>query len=60
MDIKSKLAFAERAIASIGTHDDEDSVVLLAALDRVTQMVEQQAEAVRAKQAARASDVTTS
>lgn len=51
MDIKSKIQIVDRAIKSISQHDDADSVVLLAALEKITTMVSQQAEAVKAKQA---------
>lgn len=51
MDIKSKIQIVDRAIKSISQHDDADSVVLLAALDKITTMVSQQVEAVKAKQA---------
>ena len=51
MDIKRKLQIVEQAIQSISQHDDADSVLLLAALDKVAAMASQQAEAVKARQA---------
>ena len=51
MNIKSKLAIAEQAIRSISTHDDADSAVVLAALDKITTIASEQADAVKAKQA---------
>lgn len=54
MDINRKLQVVSQAINSISTHDDADSVVLLAALDRVAKMVADQATAVRERQEAAA------
>jgi hypothetical protein len=52
MDIKRKLQIVEQSVKSISTHDDADSVVVLAALDRIVEMVGIEAQAVREKQAA--------
>lgn len=50
MDIKRKLQIVEQAIQSISTHDDADSVVILAALGRIQIMLDDQAKALRDKQ----------
>lgn len=50
MDINRKLQVVAQAIKSISTHDDADSVVLLAALGRVAKMVADESAAVRERQ----------
>lgn len=40
MKLKRKLEIVEKAVASISGHDDEDSTVVLAALDRCNAIVE--------------------
>lgn len=50
MDIKRKLQIVDQAIKSISQHDDADSVVLIAALERVSKMAADEAQAVRDKQ----------
>ncbi len=50
MDIKRKLQIVDQAIQSISQHDDADSVVILAALEKITTMVKHQAQAVKLKQ----------
>lgn len=50
MDINRKLQVVAQAIKSISTHDDADSVVLLAALARVSKMIDEEAAGVRARQ----------
>ena len=59
MDIKQKLRIVEQAIKSISTHDDADSVVILAALDRVGKIAGDESGDVRARQAALASEALT-
>lgn len=54
MDINRKLQVVAQAIKSISTHDDADSVVLLAALGRVAKMVADESAAVRERQEAAA------
>ena len=54
MDINRKLQVVATAIQSISTHDDADSVVLLAALARIGKMVDEESAAVRARQEAAA------
>lgn len=49
MDIRRKLEITAQAIASISRHDDEDSTVRLAALERVREQVEEAAAAIRAE-----------
>lgn len=48
MDIRRKLEITAQAIASISAHDDEDSTVRLAALERVKQQAEDAAALIRA------------
>ena len=54
MDINRKLQIVAQAVKSISTHDDADSVVLLAALARIGKMVDEESAAVRARQEAAA------
>ena len=57
MDIKRKLQIVEKAIQSISQHDDADSVTILAALERVKTMAEDQAKTVCDNQAKEAQAV---
>lgn len=52
MDMKRKIEIAETAVRSISEHADHDSVVLLAALEKVGQIVEREKFAVKDRQAA--------
>ena len=54
MNINRKLEVVAAAVKSISTHDDADSVVLLAALARVSKMIDEEAAGVRARQEAAA------
>ena len=56
MDINRKLQVVAAAVKSISTHDDADSVVLLAALARVSKMVDEESADVRARQEAAAAN----
>jgi hypothetical protein len=56
MNIKEKLVIAERAVKSISRHDDADSIVILAALDRVKEMANNEAAAVTERQLGLAGD----
>lgn len=42
MDIRRKMDIVEQAVRSISTHDDADSGVISAALDKVAAMIEEQ------------------
>lgn len=53
MKIDRKLELAEQAIASISRHDDEDTLLRSAALDRLVRFIGAEAEAMRARVAAR-------
>lgn len=55
MDIKQKLKIVEQAVKSISTHDDADSVVVVAALNHIAAMVGVETQAVRDKQTLAAS-----
>lgn len=50
MDIKRKLQIVDQAIQSISQHGDADSVVILAALEKISAMVKHQAQEVKVKQ----------
>lgn len=59
MDIAKKIEIVGTAIASIATHTDQDSVVLLAALEAVTAIVEAAKTAVSSKAQADAKAAVT-
>ncbi len=40
MDIKRKLEIAEQSIRSISTHDDQDSALRIAAMERLEKFIE--------------------
>jgi hypothetical protein len=50
MDLKRKIEVAETAVRSISEHVDHDSVVLLAALDKVHEMVLREKDMVVSRQ----------
>jgi tRNA(Arg) A34 adenosine deaminase TadA len=51
MNIKEKIKIADKAIESISTHSDEDSVVILAALSHVKGLISAKEDNVRETQA---------
>lgn len=59
MNIGKKIEIVETAVKSIATHDDQDSVVLLAALDAVTAIVDKAKAQVAAKAKADAAAAVT-
>jgi len=50
MDMKRKIEIAETAVRSISEHADHDSVVLLAALDKVGEIVQREKDMVVSRQ----------
>ena len=58
MNIKEKLVIVDRAIASIGTPTDEDSIVLLAALDHIKNRADFYAAELQKQQLERAAAAT--
>jgi hypothetical protein len=52
MNIQRKLEIHAQAVASITNHDDADSTVLLAALDKAAESIAAAKEAVQARAAA--------
>lgn len=53
MNIKRKLELLQGSITSIGTHDDEDAAVRLAALDQAEAMIKAEREGIEARVQAR-------
>jgi hypothetical protein len=50
MDLQRKIEIVETAVRSVSEHSDHDSVVLLAALDRIAVIVEREKAAVAKRQ----------
>lgn len=53
MDISRKIEIADLAIKSISRHDDEDSIVLKAALTKVSNLIQAEVQGIDQRAAAR-------